>query len=145
MTFFPVEKPCDSCGREFLAAIPGQTTCTTCLTAPSRKNGVVSDQTTKSKGEDMPQDCKEKICVDCKKPFKPTSNVQKRCVPCGENYKPERKKNSVKPSSKTTTESPPLVISDSEDAMVLRMLVAADLVTNDKIQDVREIIRKLKA
>jgi hypothetical protein len=28
------------------------------------------------------QDCKEKICVECGKTYKPTSNVQKRCEEC---------------------------------------------------------------
>ncbi|MBN1131192.1 MAG: hypothetical protein JXA71_19535 [Chitinispirillaceae bacterium] len=30
----------------------------------------------------MPQACKEKSCIDCKKSYQPTSNVQKRCPEC---------------------------------------------------------------
>jgi hypothetical protein len=37
---------------------------------------------TKEKGIAQPNCPSEKICVDCKKPYKPTSNVQKRCPDC---------------------------------------------------------------
>ena len=30
----------------------------------------------------MPQDCGEKTCIDCKKPYQATSNGQKRCPDC---------------------------------------------------------------
>jgi hypothetical protein len=38
----------------------------------------------------------KKNCVDCKKNFKPTSNVQKRCNDCGEKHKIKRIKKSNK-------------------------------------------------
>ncbi len=34
---------------------------------------------------------KEKICVDCAKPYQPTSNVQKRCDACRAAHKPAKK------------------------------------------------------
>jgi hypothetical protein len=35
----------------------------------------------------MPQPCKPKVCVDCKKTYTPTSNVQKRCPDCIKTHK----------------------------------------------------------
>jgi len=149
MTFFPIEKPCDKCGREFLAAISGQTTCTTCLFMPSRKNIIGPEQTIKPKGDDMPLDLKEKPCVDCLKQFKPTSNVQKRCLPCKDIYNASKKKN-----KKETKTSGPVLIKKkklpgfddkSDDAMVLKMLVAIGLVTEEKMNAAREIVRQLQA
>jgi len=93
----------------------------------------------------------EKICIDCKKPFKPTSNVQKRCLDCGKIHAREYGKTYRRPSSegrpKATT--PPKLTKietvGGDDSVVLRMLVAAGLVTEEKIQAAREIVGKLKA
>jgi hypothetical protein len=149
MTFFPVEKPCDKCGTGFLASTPGQTTCTQCLIHPRKKIADVPEQTIIPKGNDMHNVLPEKTCIACGKPYKPTSNVQKRCFPCIEIHKSEDKKkrneerkialkaatSDKKSASKTTC----------DDAMVLRMLVAAGLVTEEKINQAREIVRKLAA
>lgn len=35
----------------------------------------------------MPQACNPKVCIDCKKNYVPTSNVQKRCPDCMKNHK----------------------------------------------------------
>lgn len=69
---------CDQCGSYF-ETIDGQKTCVPCLIRPSRG---LADSITNKKGSSMPQACKEKVCVDCNKPYQPTSNVQKRCLEC---------------------------------------------------------------
>jgi hypothetical protein len=147
MTFFPIEKPCDKCGREFLAAISGQTTCTTCLIMPSRKNIIGPEQTIKPKGDDMPLDLKEKPCVDCLKQFKPTSNVQKRCLPCKEIYDASKKKN--KKSARLSEpalvkKKSPSLSPDCDDALVLRMLITVGLVTDEKVQAARDYAKNDK-
>ena len=97
----------------------------------------------------MPLDLKEKPCVDCLKQFKPTSNVQKRCLPCKDIYNASKKKN-----KKETKTSGPVLIKKkklpgfddkSDDAMVLKMLVAIGLVTEEKMNAAREIVRQLQA
>jgi hypothetical protein len=145
MSFLPIKKNCDECGLEFIASSAEQTTCTPCLIKPKRKDVDIPEETIQPKGSVMP---KEKTCIDCKKPYMPTSNVQKRCFPCIEIHNKEMKilrrkqpnETSAKPKAK---ESQPAIYSD--DATILRMLVAAGLVTEEKIQAVREIVRKLKA
>jgi hypothetical protein len=141
MTFFPIEKPCDKCGKKFFAAISGQTTCTSCLVAPSRKDIIVPKQAIKPEGENMSRDLKEKPCVDCLKQFKPTSNVQARCLPCRKIYNASKKKN----KKEAKMSEPALVSPECADAVVLRMLVTVGLVTEEKVQAAREIVRKLQA
>lgn len=74
MNFFK-ERKCDQCGRPFMPQSATNTTCVPCMIKPCRENQ-------QPKGEPMAQTCKVKICVDCKKEYTPTSNVQKRCPSC---------------------------------------------------------------
>lgn len=86
----------------------------------------------------MAHNCKEKVCVDCGKPYTPTSNVQKRCPDC------MGKKKNTPPLPRAPKPKAPGV-PGGEDSFVLTMLVAAGLVTQQKIDKAREIFRTLKA
>jgi len=55
---------CEECQREFTPAVPGQCVCTACLIKPHRSESKV------------------KNCIDCKNPFEPSGNAQKRCPEC---------------------------------------------------------------
>lgn len=90
----------------------------------------------------------EKNCIDCKKTFMPTGNTQKRCEPCGEIYKVTYRKEHKKVESAAKTIDPALIKKSfsekvSNDSRVIQMLIAVGLVTEEKVQAAREIVRKL--
>jgi hypothetical protein len=151
------ERECITCHRPFLPTIQTQDECTQCLIRPSKKDEPVvhkksvsqvksvvqkkpkisiKTQTTKQlplRGATM-----EKTCIDCKKPYESTSNVQKRCPECIKIHK--KQKPSVKPNRATSGSRSDSV---SNDGQVLAMLVAAGFVTQEKIDKTREIIETL--
>jgi hypothetical protein len=82
---------CDMGNHLFEPASPGQTTCTQCQLRPSDSSKEdreikIAEKKNKKLTKEQPMaqpNCpSQKICVDCKKPYKPTSNVQKRCLGC---------------------------------------------------------------
>jgi predicted nucleic acid-binding Zn ribbon protein len=79
----------------------------------------------------------EKKCIGCGKPYTPTGNCQKYCPDCKSEKLPKNNKR----------ESALLILpkSASEDTMILRMLVAIGIVSEEKIEQARQIVLKLKA
>lgn len=81
-------KICAECKRPFEGC---GDTCTQCLIKPSAQEKPSAPEkpmdkktvnSTKEKSMAQPNCPAQKICVDCSKPYKPTSNVQKRCPAC---------------------------------------------------------------
>lgn len=92
-------------------------------------------QKSTEKGEDTMGVTKEKICVDCKKPFTPTSNVQKRCTACGEKHR--NTKNPAKPAK-----SHPAAKKQAEtcgNCRALEILVLTGIITKDQVDAAKKL------
>ena len=87
-----------------------------------------------------------KNCVDCKEDFKPTSNVQKRCLKCKAAKKATKKDKpsqaKKQPIAATKKRSNGSGISDRcADCKTMKVLVAAGLVSEKQIEEIKWIIR----
>lgn len=95
------------------------------------------------KEEDIMPGLKEKTCIDCKRPFQPTSGSQLRCLPCIDIFK------SKKPDPMTTNKKskkllPVSVHPDCQDTEILKLLVLAGVVTEAKIACARNLLAELR-
>lgn len=156
------EKKCDQCGRKFPLTIPG-TTCPDCLIRPQKGESDIIQPFINRKEAIMPNLVKEKICIDCGHSYAPTSNVQKRCRECMEKHEKEYMQNYKKPKKqkviggnavKSNSEISPAKVerqlselssSIGEEALILRMLVAIGLVSEEKVNQARKIVNELNA
>jgi len=86
---------CDLCHNPFDSVSPGQKRCTSCMVRPSHRitqTQILEDPEPPPDGPDIPEPIREikrpprilpdRICQDCKNPYRPTSPSQKICLKC---------------------------------------------------------------
>jgi len=94
----PMKTVCDFCHNPFDALSPGQKRCTSCMVRPSprlKQTFTLEDSEPPPDGPDIPEpDVREpvkiraprilpdRVCQDCKNPYRPTSPSQKICLKC---------------------------------------------------------------
>jgi hypothetical protein len=153
----PVQKMCDECGRTYRTVSP-RNTCPDCLIRPHRKNDQEkTNNIPEEKGIAMPQEIDERKCEDCGAPYKPTGCTQKRCPECIKKHdyeynKAYRMKNKNGKAASLATVLTAISVKKTaeiplpaDDTLILRMIVAAGLITEEKINKAREIVRILKS
>ena len=81
----------------------------------------------------------QKICVDCKKPFDPSSGSQLRCVPCIKIFKETHKPDFKKKKDPTT-----VTTHTCESDAVLKVLVAVGVLSEDQVTGAQNAIALMK-
>jgi hypothetical protein len=128
------DRVCESCNKAFRPSIESQSICTQCLIHPYKIPIL--------KEEPMALTKKTKICVfpGCGKEFQPTGNCQKRCPEhIHGKFKTSVPVTEAKPETGKPTQHAVIRIDDS--GKILRLLIAAGFVTEEKVQQARALLK----